>query len=251
MKWHTYLAACVIGTMVLTVSASAADASAGGFSALVASITRTSVAKSQAMYSQQLHRSVNAAAVQRLVQACATAHADERVQTFTMLGVMRLDGVFRSPTPLPNNNFTRCVSKSMDSVTFPLPPGNQRGWPVAIQFDAGSGKVLYMAGDRQKALPFYQQTRKATMPWMYTPVPLVPAQLHRSCKVSVWVSVGTSGRIDEVDLDSSSCPKGVSKDVMDVAQQWVYKEKPGTHRSDSMDVRLSFDFGMSRVRVKL
>jgi hypothetical protein len=249
MKWNIYLAACVIGTMVLVATASAADASAGEFNALVARITKASRAKSQPTYSQQLRKSVNAAAVQRLEKTCASDHAADRVQTFTMVGVMRLDGVFRAPTPLPDNDFTRCVAKNMGSVTFPLPPGNQQGWPVAIQFDGATGKVLYMAGDRQPALPMYQQPRMATMPWMYTPVPLVPKGVHKSCTVSVWVTVGTSGRVDEVDMDDSSCPSRMGKDVEADAHQWIYKV--GAHRTESMDVRLSFDIGMSRVRVKL
>lgn len=251
MKWRTYLAACLIGTMVLIAHATAADAAAGDFNALVAGLARTSSAKPQATYSQQLRKSINAGAVQRLEQTCAQQHAGDRVQTFTLVGIMRLDGVFRSPTPLPDNDFTTCVAKSMDSVNFPLPPGNQSGWPVAIQFDGRSGKVLYMAGDRQPALPMYQQSSRSSMPWLYTPVPLVPAGLHKSCKISVWVSVGVKGRVDEVDPANSTCPSGVGKAVEAVAHQWIYKTSPGKPRSESMDVRLSFNFGMSRVRVKL
>lgn len=248
MKRYTLLTICVVGMALLYANAAIAG---GSFDALAAQVHATSMKKPQSTYSRQLRKSMNAAAVRHLERTCARKYPGVSGQTFTLLGTMRLDGVLKSPTPLPDNAFTACVAHKMASVTFPLPPGNEKGWPVALQFDAKSGKVLYMAGDRQTAFPIYRQTVQRSKPWMYAPVPEIPAGKHKSCSISVWLSVGTEGRVHGVDVANSSCSASVTKAVKDAASQWVYFDKAGAARSDSMDVRLSFNVGRSRIRVKL
>lgn len=247
MKRLTYLAACVIGMMMLYASAAVGSPSTGEFDGLVARINKASAAKSQSTYSQQLRKSVNAAAVRHLERTCSQQHPGVGAQTFTLLGIMRLDGVFKSPTPLPDNAFTQCMAKNMDSVNFPLPPGNESGWPVAMQIDGSTGQVLYMAGDGQPALSMYRGPTQ----WLYTPVPVVSSSLRKDCAVSVWVSIGVEGRVDEVDVADSTCTSALDKAVVDAAHQWLYIDAPGIHRADSMDVRLYFNIGKKRVRVKL
>lgn len=255
MKKHTYLTIFVISMLGLYAGAAAASGAGADFSALATRISEASATTSQSTYSQQLRKSINAAAVRHLEQTCAQKNHGDRTQTFTMMGVMRLDGVLKSPTPLPENAFTTCVAENMDSVSFPLPPGNQRGWPVAIQFDGHTGKVLYMEGDRQPALPQYQYRQRrytaSASQWMYTPVPVVPKGQLKKCDVSVWVSVGGQGRVDNVDVADSSCPSSMEKAVVAAAHQWLHAGVPGADGGGSMDVQLSFTIRQSGVRVSL
>lgn len=251
MMKHAFRAALAVCTLVLSAVALAAGSPGGDFDILAARIHKASSTDSQSAYSRMLRKSVNATAVRNLEQSCARAHPGAGMQTFTLVGVIRQDGVFKAPIPLPDNDFTACVAHKMASVTFPLPPGQQRGWPVAMQLDGTSGKVLYMAGDFQPALPRYRRTASSSMPWLYTPVPIMPEGLGKPCAISVWLSIGTEGRVKEVDVADSTCPSTAKKAVVDAAGQWVYLGTPGTRRSDSMDVRLSFDFGRTRVQVKL
>jgi hypothetical protein len=246
MKRHTCLTVLVIGAAALSASAVAASRSTHDLDALVARINKTSSTSSQATYSRQLHMSVNAAAVQHLERTCARKHAGTRVQTFTMLGVVRLDGVLQSPAPLPENAFTTCMADKMTSLHFPLPPEN--GWPVAMQFDAKTGRMLYMAGDRQPAMPLYRPTPRQ---WMYTPVPVIPANLRKACVTSVWMSVGVHGRVESVDMGDTSCPSSLSKAVMDTAQQWLNIAVHDSISTDPTDVRITFNIGKARVKVKL
>jgi hypothetical protein len=247
MKRYTYLAVCVIGAMALHAGAMAAGRSGGDFDALIARVHTASKMTSQSAYSQQLHKSVNAAAIRHLQRTCKRKHPGGGDKTFTLMGVMRLDGVLKAPVPLPEDAFTKCMASEIGSVNFPLPPGKGHGWPVAMQFDARTGKVLYMAGDRQSAMPMYGASRQ----WMYTPVPAVPSGLHKSCAINVWVTVGVHGRIGEVDVADSSCPATLKLAVIDAARQWIYIGAPGSKRTDSMDLRLSFNIGAMGVRVKL
>lgn len=248
MRWHRYLmAAAVSMAMALAV---VGNASAEDFGTLVKRVNKASSTKAQATYSQQLHKSINAGSVQRLEQNCAQQHPRSRVQTFTMVGVMRLDGVLKAPTMLPENAFTICVAASMDSVNFPLPPGNQSGWAVAIQFDGTSGKVLYMDGDKQPAMPRYARSSSASKPWMFTPVPIIPSKMRKGCTTSVWLSVKVSGRVDEVDVADSNCPKVMQEAVVDAAHQWIYRGTPGKRRQDSMDVKLAFVIDRNRIQLK-
>jgi len=251
MKRLVYQAAWAVCTLVLCAGAVAAGSPGGSFDALAARIHKASSTNQQSMYSRVLRKSVNAAAVRNLEQTCTQQHPGADVQTFTLVGVMRQDGVFMAPIPLPKNDFTSCMADQMASVNFPLPPGKQHGWPVAMQIDGKTGKVLYMAGDIQPALPQYRQAASTATPWLYTPVPVRPTHLGKPCAISVWLSVGVEGRVEEVDVADSSCPSAVRKAAVAAASQWLYLGTPGTRRDDSMDVRLSFDFGRSRVQVKL
>lgn len=248
MKWHTCLTVLVIGVAVLSASAAAAGRSTENLDALVARINKTSSTSSQATYSRQLHMSVNAAAVQHLERTCARKHAGIHVQTFTVLGIVRLDGVLMSPVALPDNAFTACMADKMASLHFPLPPGSGNGWPVAMQFDAKTGRVLYMAGDRQSAMPLYRPTPRQ---WMYTPVPVIPGNLRKACVTSVWMSVGVHGRVESVDMGDTSCPSSLSKAVMDTAQQWLNIGVHDSKSTDPTDVRITFNIGKARVKVKL
>ena len=251
MKKLAYQTAIAAVALMLSAGVVAAGSPGGNFDVLAARIHKVSSTNQQSSYSRMLRKSVNAAAVRNLEQTCASQHPGAHVQTFTLVGVIRQDGVFKAPIPLPKNDFTSCMADKMATVNFPLPPGEQRGWPVAMQIDGTTGKVLYMAGDIQPALPRYRQTAYTTMQWLYTPVPIHPANLGKPCAISVWLSVGVEGRVDEVDVADSSCPSRVKKAVVAAAGQWLYLGTPGTRRSDSMDVRLSFDIGRSGVRVKL
>ena len=198
MNKLAYRAALVACTLVLPAGAAAGGSPGGNFDALAARIHKASTTDQQSNYSRTLRKSVNAVAVRNLEQTCASQHPGADVQTFTLVGVIRQDGVFHAPIPLPKNDFTSCMADKMATVNFPLPPGQQRGWPVAMQIDGTSGKVLYMAGDMQPALPRYSQTASSTTPWLYTPVPVHPAGLGKPCAISVWLSVGVEGRVQEV-----------------------------------------------------
>lgn len=251
MKWHPCLKACVIGTLALQASVAAARPSTADFDALLARVDRASTTNDQSTYSIQLHKSVNAAAVRHLEHVCTEKHAGATVQTFTLLGVMRLDGVLKAPIPLPDNPFTACIADNMSTVTFPLPPGTSSGWPVAMQFDGTTGKLLYAAGDRQSAMPPYRQRPRSRNPWLYTPVPLIPAGLHNRCKISVWMGVDAHGRVGSVDVGNSSCSPVMEKAVVAAASQWLNLGAKDAQASDSMDVQISFSIGRSNVRVKL
>ncbi len=244
MKW-LIVATCAVALVMPGAGTQAAGASDTSFAPLVARVMKASAKPDQAKYSTQLRKSVNSTAVRRVEQACAKQHPGKAGQTFSMMGVMRIDGVFRKPTPLPDNDFTRCVSDNMDSVNFPLPPGDQTGWPVVMQFDATTGKVIFVMGDRQTAVPHYRQPRSAK--WVYTPTPLIPKSLKQQCVTSVWVSVQAAGYVNEVDLDDSNCPKAVRNSVMNAAHQWIYTGAT----DDSMDLRVSFRIVSGRVRVAL
>lgn len=251
MNKLAFLAAFAAGSLVLCASSMAGGSPGGGFDALAARIHKVSATDLQSSYSRMLHKSVNAVAVRNLEQNCARQHPGADVQTFTLVGVIRQDGVFKAPIPLPRNEFTSCMADKMATVNFPLPPGKQHGWPVAMQLDGKSGKVLYMAGDMQPALPHYRGSSSTATPWLYTPVPIHPSSLGKPCAISVWLSVGVEGRVEEVDVADSSCPSKVKSAVVAAAGQWLYIGTPGSKRDDLMDVRLSFNFGRSRVQVKL
>lgn len=253
MKWQAVVAACMaaVGAMLCQANARAAGNSDARIQSLAAQIRKTGSGSQQRAYSKLLHQSVNAAVMRNLEQRCSSANRGPKVQTFSLVGTMRLDGVLTAPVPLPDNGFTRCMVAKMDSVTFPLPPGNQRGWPVAIQFDGRSGRVLYVSGDRQRALPRYRTIGTSSMPWVYTPVPRVPSGFASTCKVSVWLSVNPQGRVQEVDPDESTCPSSMKMAVVEAASQWIYVGTPGTRHEDSMDVRLEFGVKLGRVRVNL
>lgn len=251
MNRLAYQAALAVGALVLSAGVVAAGSPGGNFDALAARIHKVSSTDQQSNYSRTLRKSVNAVAVRNLEHSCARKHPGAHLQTFTLVGVIRQDGVLKAPIPLPKNDFTSCMAGKMATVNFPLPPGKQRGWPVAMQIDGTTGKVLYMAGDMQPALPRYRQTSYTTMQWLYTPVPIHPANLGKPCAISVWLSIGVEGRVEEVDVADSSCPSKVRKAVVAAAGQWLYLGTPGARRSDSMDVRLSFDIGRTGVQVKL
>ncbi len=251
MKWHVFMIAFGIGALALHTSAFAASLSAEDFYDMVTEINKASETNLQHKYSAQLHRSINAAAIQHLEQNCASAHPDTQVQTFTLLGLMRLDGVFKSPSPLPENSFTECVAGKMNLVTFPLPPGSGRGWPVAIQFDGTTGGVLYLAGDKQPALPRYSgPASRTSMPWVYTPAPVLPKSLRKPCDMNVWVSVEEGGYVSDVDVSDSTCPDKFSKAVAAAAGQWLYMEAGSTSKVEPRDVRLSFNVQNNRFHIK-
>ncbi|MGA7296506.1 MAG: hypothetical protein WBW92_03205 [Rhodanobacteraceae bacterium] len=252
MKWQTFFAVFIMGMIGLQSNAQAASPSAGSFYELVIQIDNRSTTNSEKKYSSQLRQSINAAAIQHLTRACAQQHSDARVQTFTLVGLMRLDGVMRNPTLLPENEFTACVARQIDSVSFPLPPGHGKGWPVAMQIDSASGKVLYVSGDRQLALPVYRQRPATTfMPWIYTPVPPAATNVSKSCTVNVWVSIAQTGRVDAVDVANSSCSAKVTDAVEAAAGQWLYMGASGSDKVDTRDVRLSFSIRNKRFHVKL
>ena len=250
MKWHIFLAVFVLGTMSWHVEGAAASGSAEDFYSTIAQMNEVRKTNLQAKYSRQLRQSINAAAIRHLEHNCGQQHPGARVQTFTLLGLMRLDGVFKTPSPLPENSFTRCVAGKMNLVTFPLPPGSGRGWPIAIQFDGSSGKVLYVAGDKQSALPHYSgQVSTTAVPWVYTPVPIVPEELQSDCTINVWVSVEEAGHVSEADVADSNCPEKFGKAVQTAAGQWLYMGAPGAKKVEQRDVRVSFKFRNRRLRV--
>ncbi|WP_113064276.1 hypothetical protein [Oleiagrimonas sp. MCCC 1A03011] len=250
MKWYACLAICVMGTVALQASAEAADRSPENFDALLVQISKVSSTASQSAYSRELQKSVNADAVRRVEQACARKH-HASVKTFSLLGIMRLDGMLKAPVPLPDNAFTACVADQIASVTFPLPPGKGNGWPVAMQFDGKSGRVLYMAGDRQRSMYLPRQRATAARKWVYTPAPRIPANRHQACEMSVWVTVGVHGRVQEVDKGNSSCSPVVGRYVTEAAHQWINANMHGAAESEPRDLRISFSVGKRRVRVKL
>lgn len=251
MKWHAYLTMFVIGVVVLQAGAAAASPSDEHFDALIAQIDKTRSATPQSAYSLQLQKSINAGAVRSLERTCARKHPGARVQTFTLLGIMRLDGVLKAPVPLPDNAFTACIADQIASVSFPLPPGNGNGWPVGMQFDGATGKVLYVAGDKQLAMPQYSRSTPALRQWMYTPVPVIPAGLNKACETSVWLTISAHGHVTEAEMGDSSCPSTLSKAVVDSASQWLNIGVPGSHSADARDVRISFRIENKRIKVKL
>lgn len=252
MNGHKYLTRWVIGAVALVASAVAVGSPASNFYELVGKIDEARTTNSQAKYSRQLHQSINAGTVRHLTEACAAAHPGSRVGTFSVVGMMRLDGVIKEPTVLPDNDFTQCVAGKIDVVSFPLPPGSGRGWPVAMQFDTASGKVLYVAGDSQRVFPQYRAEPGArATPWIYTPVPPAGPGMEKSCEMNVWLSIGVEGTIEEVDVADSTCSTSVSKAIEDAAGQWLYRGKAGSSQADAHDVRLSFSIISNRIRVNL
>ncbi|KGI78845.1 hypothetical protein LF63_0102615 [Oleiagrimonas soli] len=240
-----------MGAAMLQVTAATAAPAADDFDALVVQIKKTSATPPQSAYSTELQKSVNAGSIHRLEQACASKHAGDAVETFTLLGVMRLDGALKSPDALPDNAFTKCMADSIGTVSFPLPPGNGNGWPVAIQFDGKSGRVLYMAGDKAHGMYLPRQRTASGRSWAYTPVPILPANLRKACEMSVWVTVGVHGRVQEVDKDNSTCVPKVDKAIMEAAHQWLYVDAKGSAATEPRDLRISFGIRNNRVWVKL
>ena len=251
MKLHTWLMAGVAGTVLLGASAAAAGQSADVLGVLVARIKKASVMPDQSRYSHEIQKSVNSAAIQDMARTCAQSHPGLRAQTFTLLGIMRIDGVLKAPIALPDNAFTSCIVDNVAATHFPLPPGNAGGWPVGIQFDSATGKALYMAGDKQAAMPQYQSYSTSAMHWVYTPVPIVPATLRKSCAASVWMTVGADGHVESADTGDSSCPSALNKAVVDAASQWLKVSTSGSSSGGSMDVRISFSITKTGVKVTL
>lgn len=252
MNWHKYLITGLIGVLAMQSGVATAAGATEDFYDLAGRIDKASATNFQPKYSSRLRQSINAMAIQHQENLCAQKYPGVRVQTFSLVGVMRMDGAFKSPTPLPDNAFTRCVAERMDLVTFPLPPGSGRGWPIAMQLDGTTGKVLYVAGDSQRAFPSYSQRPSArSMPWRYTPIPLVPSDLPKPCELSVWVSVAESGQVSEADAAASTCPPEVDKAVEAATGQWIYMGAPGSQKVATRDLRVSFSIEKNRVRVKL
>lgn len=252
MKKHACMTVLLFGIMVLQATSVAAAGSVEDFYGVVTWLGKNLSTNSQTKYSSQLRQSLNAGAIQHLEQQCARSHASDQVQTFSLVGIMRLDGVISGPTLLPRNAFTDCVARDLDSVSFPLPPGNGKGWPVAMQIDGYTGKILYVSGDSQRAMPIYRRKPSTrTLPWIYTPVPVLGSNQLKPCDITVWVSVAEAGHVDGVDVANSSCAPAVQKAVEAAAGQWLYLGAPGKTKVASRDVRLSFSVKNRRFHVKL
>lgn len=230
-----------------TLAAPAARAASSTIGELLAKIDAAAPTAVQQSYSRELHKSVNSAAVRAMAQDCAQQRSPGRASTFSMLGVVRIDGVLSSPIPMPVNAFTACVAASIGSTHFPLPPGDGKGWPVAIQFETATGKVAYVAGDALPAMPRYSNSPH----WVHTPLPPMPEKLARRCSASLWLNLDTDGRVNSAEQGDSECPAAFNASALEAARQWMGMDKQKKADDAPMDVRITFVLSPGGMRVTL
>ncbi|MBS0438690.1 MAG: hypothetical protein JSS33_04710 [Proteobacteria bacterium] len=245
MNRHACLTTLVSGAALLCANGAGAAGTADNISDLLTKIGSVSATPTQAEYSRELQKSVNQAAVLAVARDCAQTKGAKAPATFTLVGMMRIDGTLTSTFAAPDNAFGTCMASNMTDTHFPLPPGDGHGWPVAIQFDAKTGKAIYVAGDKQSAMPKYSWSAN----WVHTPLPALPAHLSKRCTVGVWLSLGKNGRVKSAELGDSECPEAFNAAVVDAASQWLGMSKEKAATRDSMDLKVSFTAGPVDMRV--
>ncbi|MBS0557640.1 MAG: hypothetical protein JSR27_09545 [Proteobacteria bacterium] len=245
MKAPVCLLAIVSSAAMLWAHGAVAAGTADNISDLLTKIGSVSATPTQAEYSRELQKSVNQAAVLAVARDCAQQKGAKMPATFTLVGMMRIDGTLNAPFPAPDNAFGTCVASNIIATHFPLPPGEGKGWPVAIQFDAKTGKAIYVAGDKQSAMPRYSWSAQ----WVHTPLPPLPPHLTKRCTASVWLSLDKSGRVKSAELGDSECPAAFNTAVVDAAGQWLGMSKEKAATRDSMDLKVSFTAGPVDMRV--
>ncbi len=236
MKRHTCVMTIVANAALLWVAGATAAQPADDIGDLLTKIGSVSGTPTQENYSRELQKSVNEAAVQAVARSCAEQRGKAMPATFTLVGVIRIDGTLNTPLPVPDTAFGACVASNISATHFPLPPGDGHGWPVAIQFDAKTGKAIYVAGDKQPAMPKYSWSAK----WVHTPLPALPAKLSKRCTANIWLSLDKSGRVKSAELGDSECPTAFNAAAVDATSQWlgISKEKAAT--GETVDLRVSF-----------
>jgi len=245
MKRHACLTTIVSGAALLCAGGAAAAGSADDIGDLLTKIGKMSATPTQENYSRELQKSVNAAAVLSIAKSCAQQRGATAPATFTLVGVIRIDGTLNAPFPVPDTVFGACVANNIAATRFPLPPGDGHGWPVAIQFDAKSGKVIYVAGDKQTAMPRYSWSAQ----WVHTPLPAQPANVSKKCTASVWLSLDKNGRVKSAELGDSECPAAFNAALVDATRQWLGMSKQNAATRDAVDLRVSFTVSPGGMRV--
>lgn len=247
MKRHACLTTIVSGAALLCAGGAAAAGSADDIGDLLTKIGKMSATPTQENYSRELQKSVNAAAVLSIAKSCAQQRGATAPATFTLVGVIRIDGTLTSPIPMPDTAFTTCVANGIGATHFPLPPGDGHGWPVAMQFDTKTGKAIYVAGDRQVGMPRYS----STIQWVHTPLPALPTSLRRRCTASVWLSLDKDNRVTSAELGDSECPAGFNTALVDAMRQWLGTSRQKSATEDAKDVRVTFVVSADGMRVTL
>lgn len=245
MKRHARLLTNVAGAASLWVGVAAAAGSTDEIGDLLTKIGSTSITPTQESYSRELKKSVNAAAVLSAARNCAKQRGAAASATFTLAGVIRIDGTMNAPFPMPETAFGTCVASNIVTTLFPLPPGDGHGWPVAMQFDAKTGKVIYVAGDKQAGVPRYT----STIQWLHTPLPAAPKDLRRRCTASVWLSLDKDDRVTSAELGDSECPAAFNAALVDATRQWLGTSRQKATSEDAKDVRVSFVVSADGIRV--
>jgi hypothetical protein len=245
MKRQACLMMSAAATALLWVSGAAAARPADEIGELLTKIGSVSATPTQENYSRELQKSVNEAAVLSIARSCAQQRGEAAPATFTLVGVIRIDGALNAPLPMPDNAFGACVASNISATHFPLPPGDGHGWPVAIQFDAKTGKAIYVAGDKQAAMPRYSSTTQ----WVHTPLPAMPTKLTKKCTASVWISVDRNGRVKSAEPGDSDCPAAFNAATVDATRQWLGIDKRKAGSDEAMDLRVSFALSASGMRV--
>lgn len=245
MKRQACLTTSFAAAALLLVSGASAARAADGLGELLTKIDAVRETPVQENYSRELQKSVNSAAVAAVAQACAPQARGATVRTFSMLGMIRIDGVLNDPTPIPDNAYTQCVANNISATHFPLPPGEGRGWPVAIQFDAKTGKAQYVAGDKQPTVPRYA----STLHWVHTPLPPVPSGSIKKCAASVWLSIAPDGRVKSAEAGDSDCPAVFMTTALDATRQWIGFDKQAKSSDDATDLRVNFTVYPAGIRV--
>jgi hypothetical protein len=247
MKRHASLLTSVACAALLWVGVAAAAGSTDEIGDLLTKIGSTSVTPTQDSYSRELKKSVNAAAVLAVARSCAKQRGAAAPATFTLAGVIRVDGTMIALFPMPETAFGTCVASNIVATHFPLPPGDGHGWPIAIQFDARTGKVIHVAGDKQAGMPRYT----STIQWLHTPLPAWPTELRRQCMASVWLSLDKDDRVTSAELGDSECPAAFNAALIEDTRQWLGTSRQKATTEDAKDVRVSFAVSADGIRVTL
>lgn len=247
MKRHASLLTSVAGAALLWAGVAAAAGSTDEIGDLLTKIGSASLTPTQESYSHELKKSVNAAAVLSVARSCAKQRGAAAPATFTLAGVIRIDGTMNAPFPVPETAFGTCVAGNIAATQFPLPPGDGHGWPVAMQFDAKTGKVIYVAGDKQAGVPRYSPT----IQWLHTPLPASPTDLRRRCSASVWLSLDKDDRVTSAELGDSECPAPFNAALVDATRQWLGTSRQKAATEEAKDVRVSFVVSADGIRVTL
>jgi hypothetical protein len=245
MNRHACLMTLVSGAALLCADGAAAAGAADNISDLLTKIGSTSVTPTQESYSRELKKSVNAAAVLSVARSCAKQRGAAEPATFTLVGMVRIDGALSSPVPMPDTAFGACVAGGIGASHFPLPPGDGHGWPVAMQFDAKTGKVIYVAGDKQSGVPRFT----STIQWLHTPLPAAPPDLRRRCTASIWLSLDKDDRATSAELGDSECPAAFNAALVDATRQWLGTSRQKAATGEAKDVRVSFVVSADGIRV--
>jgi hypothetical protein len=247
MKRHASLLTSVGGAVLLWVGVAVAAGSTNEIGDLLTKIGSTSITPTQESYSRELKKSVNAAAVLSVARSCAKQRGAAAPETFTLAGVIRVDGIMNASFPMPETAFGTCVAGNIAATHFPLPPGDGHGWPVAIQFDTRTGKAIYVAGDKQAGVPRYT----STIQWLHTPLPAAPTELKRRCTATVWLSLDKDDRVTSAELGNSECPAAFNAALVDATRQWLGTSRQKATTEDAKDVRASFVVSADGIRVTL